>query len=78
MSPQNSLAEESFLIKTGALDQVKDIIVAVDDQNRLTYLNKAAERQYGLDKEKALGSKLTQLYRQLWFSPEEEQKAERH
>ncbi len=75
MSTSKGLSEEFFLIKTGALDQIKDIIIAVDMQNRLTYLNRAAEKQYRLDKEKALGSKLTLLYRQLWFSPEEEQQA---
>jgi PAS domain S-box-containing protein len=75
MSPLNGFVEETFLIKTGALDQIKDIIIAVDNQNRLTYLNNAAVRQYGTDKEKCLGLKLTQLYKQLWFSPEEEHKA---
>ncbi len=57
------------------MDQVKDIIIAVDNQNRLIYLNKAAMKQYGIDKEKSLGLKLTQVYKQLWFSPEEEHKA---
>lgn len=68
-------ARELFLLKTGALDQVKDIILAVDNQNTLLYINKAAERQYNVSKEQALGSKLTELYRQLWFNPDDEHKA---
>ena len=73
--PTDFLPKELFLIKTGALDQIKDIIIAVDNQNRLTYLNKAAIKQYGIDKEKSLCLKLTQLYAQLWFSPEDEHEA---
>lgn len=67
--------KELFLIRTGALDQIKDAIIAVDNLNRLTYLNRAASQQYHVDKDKAVGSKLTELYRHLWFSQEDEQKA---
>ncbi len=68
-------AKESFLLKTGALDQVKDIILAVDNQNTLIYINRAAERQYNVSKEQALGKKLNELYRQLWFNPDDEHRA---
>ncbi len=52
--------KEFFLIKTGALDQIKDLIVAVDNQDQLIYLNKAAAKHYDVDKEQALGSKKKQ------------------
>ncbi len=67
--------EEAFLIKTGALDQITDAIITVDNEDRLIYLNKAAAEQYAIDKNKALGLKLKVLYRQLWFTPDAEQEA---
>jgi len=67
--------EEAFLIKTGALDQITDAIITVDNEDRLIYLNKAAAEQYAIDKNKALGLKLKALYRQLWFTPDAEQEA---
>jgi PAS domain S-box-containing protein len=73
--PDFSKAEEQSLIKTGALDQIKDAILAVDNQDKLTYINKAAAKYYNIDREKALGSNLTKIYTQMWFSPEDEHNA---
>lgn len=67
--------KEFFLIQTGALDQIKDFIIAVDNQDRLIYINKAAAKHYGVDKEQVIGLKRNSLYRQLWFNPEDEHKA---
>ena len=67
--------EEAFLIKTGALDQITDAIITVDNEDNLIYLNKAAAEQYAIDKNKALGLKLKALYRQLWFTPDAEEEA---
>lgn len=63
------------LIQHGALDQIRDAIVAVDENNKITYINNAAAKYYNIDREKALGSELTQVYSQLWFSSEDEHKA---
>lgn len=68
------LIREEFLLN-GALDQIKDIITAVDQQNKIVYLNRAAAKQYNTDKNKAIGMKLTQLYRQLWVNPDDEHQA---
>jgi len=70
-----SVNEKDFLLKTGAFDQIRDAIVVVDNQDRLIYLNKASAQRYNIDKTKAIGLKLTQFYRQLWFSPEDEHTA---
>jgi PAS domain S-box-containing protein len=67
--------DTEFLIETGALDQVRDVIIAIDNKDQLTYLNKAAVQYYKIDKSTALGLKLTQIYRQTWFSPDDEHKA---
>jgi PAS domain S-box-containing protein len=75
MPDANHFVASDIIFKTNALDQVKDIILAVDSQNRVTYLNKAAVKQYGIDREKSIGMKLTNLYKQLWYTPEKEHEA---
>jgi PAS domain S-box-containing protein len=71
---KDSIIKESFLLNS-ALDQIRDVIIAVDNQNRLVYLNNSAARQYNIDRKEAIGLKLTHLYRQLWFSPDDEHQA---
>lgn len=73
MQPQKDFL--TSLIQHGALDQIRDAIVAVDENNKITYINNAAAKYYNIGREKALGSELTQVYSQLWFSSEDEHKA---
>ncbi len=54
------------------LDQVDDAVVAVDGRRRVVYLNRAAERQYGLDGDSALGLPLREVYEYRWLRPEDE------
>jgi PAS domain S-box-containing protein len=54
------------------LARVNDAVVAVDNGMRVTYLNPAAERQYGVTATKALGRLLNELYEYRWLSPEDE------
>lgn len=68
--------KEQFLAKMGAFDQIKDIIIAVDSDNNLIYLNNAAAKKYKVNKDIVIGSKLTELYQQLWFNPDDEHQAQ--
>ena len=66
---------ESNRVRGEILAQVSDAVVAVDNDQRVTYLNTAAERQYGLVAETTLGSKLTDLYGFRWLRAEDEAEA---
>jgi PAS domain S-box-containing protein len=54
------------------LAQINDAVVAVDNDMRVTYLNPAAERQYGVTATKALGRRPNELGQYRWLSPEDE------
>src|SRR4051794_40270759 len=43
------------------LAQVNDAVVALDNDNRITYFNAAAERQYGLEASAVLGCNLDEV-----------------
>ena len=52
--------------------QVSDAVVAVDLEQRITFLNAAAGRLYGVQSDELLGHKLTDISARHWPSPEEE------
>ncbi|MBC7367005.1 MAG: PAS domain S-box protein [Undibacterium sp.] len=54
------------------LAQVSDAVVAVDTEERITFLNVAAERQYGVQAGPMLGRKLVEIFTRHWPSPEQE------
>ncbi len=66
---------ESNRVRGEILAQVSDAVIAVDTDQRVTYLNAAAERQYGLVAETTLGSRLTDLYGFRWLRAEDEAEA---
>jgi len=66
---------ESNRVRGEILAQVSDAVIAVDTDQRVTYLNAAAERQYSLLAESTLGSKLTDLYGFRWLRAEDEAEA---
>ena len=49
------------------LDQVSDIVFAVDANDRLIYINPAAEAKYHVRASEMLGSKLSSLFRTEWL-----------
>ncbi len=51
------------------LAQVSDAVIAVDTEERVTFLNAAAERQYDVRADKVLGLHLTEIVTQHWLSP---------
>ncbi|HEY1267922.1 MAG TPA: PAS domain S-box protein [Candidatus Binatia bacterium] len=48
------------------LAQASDAVIAVDNQERITYFNAAAEKQYGVTAAEALGRPLEEIYRYSW------------
>lgn len=58
------------------LEQVSDIVIAVDNDERLVYLNPAAERKYGMSGADILGRKLQDLYKIRWANDEQRQAAQ--
>lgn len=49
------------------LDQVNDVVFAVDSEDRLIYINPAAEAKYHVRASEMLGSKLSSLFRTEWL-----------
>ena len=54
------------------LSQVSDAVIAIDEDDRVTYMNAAAERQYDVGVTGALGKRLSNVYRSKWVSPGDE------
>jgi PAS domain S-box-containing protein len=58
------------------LEPLIPAVVVVDNDNLVTYLNKAAAKQIGVDQKAALGSKITNLYKTVWPNSEDEHEAQ--
>ncbi len=54
------------------LAQVSDAVIATDDDQRVTYMNAAAERQYDIGVSGALGKLLTNVFDTKWINPGDE------
>ncbi len=59
-------------LRGDALALVHDAVIAVNNEGRVTYLNPAAEQQYGVAASEALGRALTEVYQTRWLRPEDE------
>jgi PAS domain S-box-containing protein len=57
------------------LAQVSDAVVAVDDEERIVYLNAAAESLYGFAASKVLGRTLSAIYDSQWHDAADELRA---
>ena len=66
------LDAESNRFRGEILAQVSDAVVVIDDDQRVIYLNAAAERQYGVTASEALGRCLPEIYECRWRRPEDE------
>ncbi len=54
------------------MSQVNDAVISIDNDYRITYWNKGAERLYGLKKEEVINKFLTDAYTFEWVKPEDE------
>ena len=50
------------------LAQINEAVVSIDDEQRITYLNAAAERLYGVRESDVLGRRLDRVYEYQWDS----------
>jgi PAS domain S-box-containing protein len=57
------------------LAQINEVVIAVDNDKRVTYLNPAAERQYQTSSSEILGRKLNDLFEQKWPRPGDKARA---
>ena len=63
---------DSNRFRGDVLAQINDVVIAVDNEQRITYLNPAAERQYGVLSADVLGCNLDEIYHFQWLHPENE------
>ena len=63
-------AQNSF--RGEMLAQVSDAVLATDLEERLTFLNAAAERQYGVRASEVLGHGFAEIYTRHWLAPDAE------
>lgn len=66
---------KKLLSEAEVLDQLGDAIIAVDNDDIIVYLNKAAAQLYNVARDEAIGLKLTDLYEDLWLTPKDKQAA---
>ena len=66
---------EANRFRSDILAKVSDAVIAIDDEQRVIYLNAAAEQQYGVSASEALGRCLTELYEYRWLQPQDETSA---
>ena len=66
---------ESNQYRGEILSQISDAVVAVDNEERVTYMNAAAERQYGVLASEALGRGLREVWTDHWHNREDEEAA---
>ncbi|MFL6468853.1 MAG: ATP-binding protein [Pyrinomonadaceae bacterium] len=61
-----SAVTESNRFRGDILDQINDIVIAVDNEDRLIYINPAAEAKYNARASEMLGSKVSSLFQTKW------------
>ncbi len=69
-------AEEQLRFQARVLSQVDDAVIAIDTGGRITYMNRAAERLYGVSSCEALGQLDSELFTYQWIDPDDEQEAQ--
>ena len=68
----NCADTEKSRLHGAMLAQVSEAVIATDLEDRITFLNSAAEQQYRVRSADVLGRKLSELYTCQWPSPESE------
>ncbi|MGH6646914.1 PAS domain S-box protein [Aquabacterium sp.] len=55
-------------LRSDVLAQMEDAVIGMDREDRIIYMNPAAERQYGMTASQALGNERNVLYQEIWLS----------
>lgn len=74
---ERKLKERQLEFQANVLEQVNDVVIAMDNERRVTYCNKMAEQLYGFKAEEATGQKLDDLFQRRWLKPEDEEEWKR-
>lgn len=69
---ERKAAEERIRFQANVLEQVKDAVIAIDIEQRITYWNHGAQQLYNLTSDEVLGRTLNQAYQYLWLTAEDE------
>lgn len=66
---------EGLTVGVEIFDYFRDMVIVVDNALHIIYLNGAATKEYRINRQKAIGLALTELYKTIWINPEDEQTA---
>ena len=66
------LGAKTQIAAASILEGLGDAVIFVDAELRVVYLNEAAQVQYGVDREAAIGQRLDALYEWVWEDPAHE------
>jgi PAS domain S-box-containing protein len=69
--------EEQMCFQANALAQVKDVVLALDTHQQITYVNKEAERFFQVQSDAAIGCSASDIYQYRWFHASDEHAATR-
>lgn len=72
----DSANASSNRLRSDVLAQMKDAVIAVDNDLRVVYINPAAVRQYGLSASQSLGHPLRQIYTARWYTDDDRRSAD--
>ncbi|MCB0144931.1 MAG: PAS domain S-box protein, partial [Caldilineaceae bacterium] len=67
--------EEQIGFQANILRQISDAVIAIDEDERITYFNTAASQLYDVALQKALGQPLASVYNNQWPTPDAAAKA---
>ncbi len=65
-------SEQQLRLRSEILEQVNDVVGAIDTEQRIVFLNAAGEQLYGVKASEMIGRPLIELYDRRWSSPEYE------
>jgi len=69
------MADDAIKFQVDVLSQVNDVVVALDNENRIIYWNKAAELAYNLKPADVIGRPLKDAYEYTWVNADDERLA---
>src|SRR5271165_4945458 len=69
---QQGLEAKTNRFRGEILAQISDAVIAVDGEERIFYLNAAAERLYRVTASGVLGQPLSRIHESRWLQPEDE------
>lgn len=71
----DSVESASNRFRGRVLQEISETVIAVDNDNHITYINEAAEKQYGRMATDVIGLRVRALYEHVWVNPGDEQAA---